>query len=81
MSTPRTDRWKADLRQQLTERGEKVALARFLCDGDESQLKQRVVQLAKVLNQGALPKVEFVLAVEEWKTLRNQKEPRNSRTK
>jgi hypothetical protein len=66
--TPYTDAWKERLRAALCERGRQADLARFLAGGDESRYKTRMVQIAKVLNQGAMPESEFVLAVEDWLT-------------
>src|SRR6266478_9173118 len=63
--TPRTDAWKARLSAAVAGRGIKAELARYLCEG-EHQLASRKVQIAKVLNQGAMPEPEFVLATLEW---------------
>jgi hypothetical protein len=64
--TPYTDAWKERVRATLGERGRQAELARFLAGGDETRVKTRMVQIAKVLNQGAMPESEFVLAVEDW---------------
>lgn len=66
MSTPYTDAWKERVREALAARGKRAELARFLAGGDPSRQKTRMVQIAKVLNQGAMPESEFVLAVEAW---------------
>lgn len=79
MSTPRTDLWREKLRTALAERGAKAALARLLCDGDETRLATRKVQIAKVLNQGAVPEAEFVLAAEEWMIGQKAKHRRKTR--
>ena len=64
--TPYTDAWKQRLRAALAERGRKAELARFLAGNDPARHKTRMVQISKVLNQGAMPESEFVLAVEDW---------------
>lgn len=64
--TPYTDAWKERLRAALAERGRKAELARFLAGDDSTRHKTRMVQIFKVLNQGAMPESEFVLAVEDW---------------
>lgn len=65
-SIPRTEAWKAELRAATAGKGGRTALARFLCDGDESKLTGRQVQIGRVLDHGTMPEPEFVLASLEW---------------
>jgi len=77
--TPYTDAWKGRVRSALRQRGRQAELARFLAGGDESRYKTRMVQIAKVLNQGAMPESEFVLAVEDWLARKPAKRARTAR--
>jgi hypothetical protein len=75
MKTPRTDQWRARLAAALTVRGRKAELARYLCR-DGNSFESRVIQLARVLNQGMTPDPEFVLATIEWMDSTAKAKPR-----
>ncbi|MGB8170966.1 MAG: hypothetical protein WCF18_25915 [Chthoniobacteraceae bacterium] len=75
MRTPRTDAWRVKLAAALSERGAKAELARFLCR-DGNSMESRVVQIARVLNQGMTPEPEFVLATIEWMDATAKAKPR-----
>lgn len=65
-ATERTEAWKAALRAATAERGRRAELARYLCGGDPHGFGGRKVQIIRVLDHGALPEPEFVLATLEW---------------
>lgn len=62
----RTDAWRMRLAEAVAGRGRKAALARFLAGGNPARVAGQVVQVARVLNQGAGFEAEFLLACEEW---------------
>lgn len=73
---PFTEAWRAELRPFLTERGAKADLARWLVENLGGTLQTRQVQLARVLNSGVAPDLEFALACNAWTGGKKRPKPR-----